>query len=470
MRTEPLAGHMKPRLQKELPEFLHYLGFATWEEYRQNYDAQKLVEMMERIHDSGVPIRWIQIGMGHHDARLLQEVPLLNSFEPDPRKFPNGWKPVMAARRENGIKWLGLFQALSGLPSGIYSENALGALNRHLVPVASGAVLPRNDAVSACAFYDAMLGAVKRHGFDFIKMDFESNNLANLVGMPNPVESAVHNQRAYQAAVEKHLQGTINCMAQYAPGIFNSGNSAMTRVSVDYGNGKPQNARTILYNAYGNVPWIGQTVWGDHDMFHSSDTVSNKMMAVAKAVSGGTVYLSDRVDSFLKELIAPLCFKDGRILRPLAPAAPMPESLFITPAAGPYRVVAPLPNGAAAVVVYNLTDPVKAIEGFVSAADYADASIMMQPYPGKWAQPREGLIMYDWRERKARRLSGTHKFNMPGFEDRFLLLCPIQEGWAVIGRTDKYLSPAAVEVTRRTRDELVVRMAESGPLAVWTCA
>ena len=205
-------------------------------------------------------------------------------------------------------------------------------------------------------------------------------------------------------------------------------------------------------------------------MFHSSDTVSNKMMAVAKAASGGTVYLSDRVDSFVKELIAPLCFKDGRILRPLAPAAPLPESLFIRPAAEPYRVVAPLPNGAAAVVVYNLTDPVKDIEGFVSAADYADASIMMQPYPGKWAQPKEGLVMYDWRARKARRLSGTHKFNMPGFEDRFLLLCPIQEGWAVIGRTDKYLSPAAVEVTRRTPDELVVRMTESGTLAVWTAS
>ena len=68
MRTEPLAGHMKPRLRKVLPEFLHYLGFATWEEYRQNYDAQKLVEMMERIHNSGVPVRWIQIGKGHHDG------------------------------------------------------------------------------------------------------------------------------------------------------------------------------------------------------------------------------------------------------------------------------------------------------------------------------------------------------------------------------------------------------------------
>lgn len=468
MQTQPMAGHVKPRGQKKLPEFLHYLGFATWEEYRTNYDGGKLVDMMQKIQSSGVPIRWIQIGMGHHDGKALGKRLLLNSFGPNPKKFPDGWKPVMAARKEDGIKWLGLFQALSGLPQGTHPENALAELNRYLMPVPSGAVQPRNDPASATAFYDAMLAAVKRHGMAFIKMDFETPNLALYMGTPNPVEAAVNNQRAYQAAAEKYLQGTINCMAHYGPGIFNTANSTMTRVAQDYHKGDSRNARQILYNAYGNLPWAGQTVWGDHDMFHSSDTVSNRMMAVAKAMSGGTVYLSDRVDNFVKELITPLCYKNGRILRPLAPAAPLPESLFIRPAQEPFRVVAPLPNATAAVVVYNLTDPVKQIEGSVHAEDYADASIMMQPYPGKWAQPKEGLVVYDWRERKAQRLNGTFKFAMAGFEDRFLLLCPIQEGWAVVGRTDKYLSPASVEVTRRTHNEIVLRMPESGPLAVWT--
>jgi len=467
MKVEPLSSHIQPRGQKELPEFIHYLGFATWEEYRENYDAAKLLDMMRRIHSSGLPIRWIQIGMGHHDSKALGENRLLNSFEPNPAKFPEGWKPVMAARKEDGIKWLGLFQALSGLPNGIHPENSLGDLNRYLMPVPSGVVQPRNDPAAAAAFYDAMLAAVKRNGLEFIKMDFESNNIALYMGTPNPVEAAVNNQRAYQAAAAKYLRGNINCMAHYAAGIFNTGASAMTRMAEDYHNNDPANAREILYTAYGNLPWAGQTVWGDHDMFHSSDTVSNKMMAVAKAMSGGTVYLSDRVDTFMKELIFPLAYRDGRILRPLAPAAPLPESLFIRPAQAPFRVVAPLPNATAAVVVYNLTDPLRQIDGFVRVEDYADASIMMQPYPGKWAQPREGILVYDWRERKAQRLNGTFTFALHGFEDRFLLLCPIQDGWAVVGRTDKYLSPAAVEVVTRSRDELVLRMRESGPLAVW---
>ncbi len=462
------AGTYQLRERKQVPEFLHYLGFATWEEYRENYDAAKLVDMMGRIHASGVPIRWIQIGKGHHDVKRLRKTELINSFQPNPAKFPNGWAPVMAARRPDGIKWLGLFQALSGYPQGVHPENALGELNRSLMPVPSGALQPRIDASSATAFYDAMLAAVQRNGFDFIKMDFEANNLELYRGTANPVAAAVNNQRAYQAAAAKYLKGTINCMAHYAPGIFNTAGSTMTRVAQDYKKGNITNARSILYNAYGNLPWAGQTVWGDHDMFHSSDTVSAPLMAVAKAMSGGTIYLSDAVDRFNKELIAPLCYKDGRILRPLAPASPLPESLFIDPAREPFRVVAPLANGAAAVVVYNLTDPGAEIQGFAAPRDYEDAGIQMQPYPGRWRMPREGLLVYDWRARLARRLDDPWRFAMPAFSDRVLLLCPIESGWAVIGRTDKYLSPAGVEVTSRSAKALVLRVPESGPVTVWS--
>ena len=44
---------------------------------------------------------------------------------------------------------------------------------------------------------------------------------------------------------------------------------------------------------------------------------------------------------------------------------------------------------------------------------------------------------------------------------------PIRRGWAVVGRTDKFLSPAAVEVVSVSENELTIRMVESGPLAVW---
>ena len=40
-------------------------------------------------------------------------------------------------------------------------------------------------------------------------------------------------------------------------------------------------------------------------------------------------------------------------------------------------------------------------------------------------------------------------------------------GWAVVGRVDKYLSPAAVEELEATPTRLDLKLAESGPLMIW---
>ncbi|MBI3974281.1 MAG: hypothetical protein HY332_23630 [Chloroflexi bacterium] len=482
--TEPIRGSVKLRGEKSLPDFLHYLGFATWEEYRTDYDAAKLVDLIGRLNASGVPVRWIQIGVGHSDGKPLHRdgdgqarqdwhTDKLNSFRPDPAKFPAGWKPVMDALTPGGVSWLGLFEALSGLVTGIHPDNDLGALNEHLMPVSSGALAVRNDPRSAEAFYDAMVGEVRRNGFRFIKMDFESPNLKLYVEpepIDNPIQAAVNNQRAYQAAAKKHLDGTINCMAMYPTGVFHTADSTMTRFSIDYTKWDMQIGRRILFDTYGNAPWLGHTVWGDYDMFHSSDPIQGRRMAVAHALSGGTIYVSDRADQIARDVVLPLCYRDGRILRPLAPAAPLTDSLFINALSGyqAYRVVAPLPNQVAAVAVYNLSATKMDVDGVIRPEDYAEASNMLQPYPGAWRLPAEGLVLYDWYAKTAERLLSEQRFAMRDYSDRYVLLCPIQDGWALIGCTDKYLSPAAVEVVSRGPGELTLKMIESGPLAVWT--
>jgi len=55
-----------------------------------------------------------------------------------------------------------------------------------------------------------------------------------------------------------------------------------------------------------------------------------------------------------------------------------------------------------------------------------------------------------------------------GLEDKLLLLAPIRDGWAVVGRSDKYL--AAVTVEAVSKDQLVVKLAESGPLTIYLAA
>jgi len=467
---KPVAGSTNFRCKKKYPEIFKYLGWCSWEEYKWRINEKILVDVVRRIEASGLPIRYLLVDDGHLDA---DEHNRLRSFNPNKNKFPNGWAPLLALRREDKIKWMGLWNTVSGYWQTISPENGLGKeINEHLISNDRiNALVPRNDPESAKIFYDAHIGAVKKQGFDFVKIDCQSRNIAWYIGTDNAVEATSNNLQALELAVKNNLGGMINCMAHNLPCVFNTRYSAVTRSSIDYKVGKEARAKSHLLQSYSNTLWLGQTVWGDHDMFHSSDPYAGRIMAVSKAMSGAPVYLSDNPKDFVAEYIHPLCYEDGELLRPVAPAAPLPDSVFIAPMRQKvaYRVIAPLAGGAASIVAYNLYHPTTEhpIQTAVTKQDYACASGMIQPYPGRWKVPREGLVVYDWYAGKAEKLGEKYTFELKAFSDRLLHLCPIRKDWAVIGRTDKYLSPAAVEVLSVSAKKLKLRMVESGPLAIW---
>jgi hypothetical protein len=260
-------------------------------------------------------------------------------------------------------------------------------------------------------------------------------------------------------------------MAHNSVCIFNTRSSAVTRCSIDYELNDEVSAKSHLHQSYTNTLWLGQTVWPDHDMFHSSDTYCGRMMAISKAMSGAPVYLSDAPTEFKKEYIKPLIYEDGELLRPLAPAVPLPESVFADALnkPRPYRVIAPLANQCAAIVIYNLMHPTpdQAIQAEISPDDYAQASSMLQPYNGKWDSPKEGLVIYDWYAGHGAKLDSPYTTRLKGFNDRLFILSPIVDGWSVLGRSDKYLGPGAVETIDYGQDKCSVQMVESGPLIIW---
>jgi len=213
-------------------------------------------------------------------------------------------------------------------------------------------------------------------------------------------------------------------------------------------------------------------MWLDQDMAHSSDQVAGQLLCISKALSGGPVYLSDDPKFFYAPNVRPLAFDDGELLRPLAPAVPAPENVFSDPLqeGKAYKVVSPQPGHATAVGVYNLTEKNVAVETTITAEDYRAASAMLQPYPGPWPVPKEGLVVYDWMTGKASRLSSGHRTSLPIYSMRLFHLLPIRNGWAVIGRTDKYLSPAGVEVVQSDERSLTLRLKENGPVAIWSAS
>ncbi|NQU44986.1 raffinose synthase [bacterium] len=464
-----VAFSTRPRTEKHYPEIFTYLGWCSWEEYKKDISEEILGDAFDKIENSDIPIRYALIDDGHIEYEGKRYI---TKFDPDPKKFPNGWKPLTDRKKSDKIRWMGLWLNFNGYWDGINPQNELGGeINSHLSPVPSGALQPSDGFLSSVAFYDAFIGHTRVAGFDYVKVDNQAKNTAMHKGAANAIRHSTQNSQALEQACARHLDGLINCMAHNHSCVFNTRIGNVTRCSEDYKKEDLWRAKFHLYNSYANSLWMGQTVWCDHDMFHANDPVAGEMMAISKALSGGPVYLSDDPAALRRESLMPLCYEDGRLLRTLAPAVPLPESVFIDPMdqAEFYRVIAPLPNGCAAVAGYNLTDPENPVEGSFSIKDYRHAGGMLQDGKPEWDLPEEGLILYDWKAAVAHRLDKTpYPVRLEKFDDVFALLCPIRSGWAPIGRSDKYLSPASIEVIGATNDELILRVEESGPVLFWS--
>ncbi len=478
--VDQIKGWMKRREDKKYPEVFNYLGWCSWESYHKEISSDGMVSEFKGLEQSPVPIRYFLVDDGHFDP---------DSLAPKQDTFPHGYKPLVDLRRNDGIRWVGMWHALLGdawaMPEGQPAEIADAMMLAH-----NGRMVPKPDEASIETFLRHLLSASIRDGIDIVKIDFCGTLLpiyagtgqrkplgpfppttANAVG--NPTEATVLFSRLYQAIVAEEFDGLINCNWHVPHFIFNSGENSVGRCSEDYIAGNLTRAKEHLYHSYASTPWLGQTAWGDHDMFHSSDKVAGRMMAVSKAMSGAPIYLSDRHSQLKPEHIFPLCYGDGLLLRPLAPAAPLPEDVFrMLEEERLYRVMAPLPNKSAAFVLYNLHRDLEGgepeLSGSIGPGDYAAASAMIQPYPGRWAIPDEGLLVYDHYTQKASKMGeGGYKVIIKGFGDRLLQVSPIQHGWSVIGRTDKFLSSAAVEVLAVDDDRLTLRLREAGPFAIW---
>ncbi len=468
-----LSDNLKARSAKTYPEMFKYLGWCSWEEYKKNIDEKVLVSAVRNILDSKLPIRYVLIDDGHQmrHPKTGKHDQLLRSFAPDTKLFPNGWETLLELREPRRIRWMGLWHCNDGLWGGYTRPNDFGFLDNDLMKKGSRWVIkPDSDAQKR--FYDNYIGSVKKHGFDFVKIDNQAKMLYLYAGTANAVQTAAQDAIALQAAVEKHQKGVINCMAQNLVAICHTGSSNVTRCSSDYKVGNMSKARLHVWQSYFNTLWLGQTVWCDHDMFHSCDRFAGRLMAVSKAMSGGPTYLSDAPEDFIDEYIMPLSYADGKLIRPIAPAVPMTDSALIDPMAQrkPYRVIAPLKGGSAAVVAYNLYDTKDTVttQSSVCAKDFTEAAGMIQPFKGNWTPPAEGLIVYDWYSQSGQKLKSPYQFKLKGLSDRLLLLCPVQSGWAAIGRTDKYLSPATVEILNVSLNQLKIRLVESGPFAIWS--
>lgn len=454
---------LKSRTTKEYFEAFRYLGWCTWEHYHYDIDESKIVSDMEAIESSGIPIRYVLIDDGH----LANKDRQLTSFTPDRQRFPAGWKNIMSRKKDNKIKWIGLWYSLSGYWMGLSPENEFPQTIRQTLYRHNTCLLPGKDSGHIRTFYHYYVSTLKEYGFDFLKVDNQAFTLPLYMGSNESIRQATDCNRSLEAETHQQNMGLMNCMAQNVVNTDHTLYSNSTRVSIDYKKYDEDMAKSHLFQSYTNTLLLGQTVWPDHDMFHSSDSICGALMARSKAISGGPVYLSDSPEDFIKANIFPLIDEQGKLFRPEAPAVPMPESILPNPlwSGKAYRVAAPAGNDAMALICYNLnvSPQYQCVKTVIKKEDYTLRNSFEQASP----HHEERVLLYNWESQEAKELSDSTTFELTGFTDRLFHLCPIRKGWAVIGIQEKYLSPATVQIISLTDNRLELNVLCTGTLKVW---
>ncbi|WP_291590553.1 Sip1-related alpha-galactosidase [Bacteroides sp.] len=463
LMADSSVSTLKRRENKEYFEAFNYLGWCTWEHYHYDIDETKILNDLDAIEASGIPVRYVLIDDGHIANKNRQ----LTSLIPDKKRFPNGWSRIMNRKQTDKIRWMGLWYSLSGYWMGISADNDFPADVQQALYAYNGSLLPGTSTKNIETFYEYYIHTLKKNGFDFLKIDNQSFTLPLYMGGKQAVRQAKECNLALEHQTYKFQMGLMNCMAQNILNTDHTMHSSVTRVSIDYKKYDENMAKSHLFQSYTNTLMLGQTVWPDHDMFHSCDTICGDLMARSKAISGGPVYLSDSPNEFISENILPLIDESGKIFRPSAPAIPTPESILTNPlqSGKVYRVFAPTGDEAVSIICYNLnTSPAyKDIKTYIKQEDYflRNTTIYSE------TNSSDRILAYNWKEQTAEILTTDKEVELKGFTDCLFHLCPVRQGWAVIGMQEKFLSPATVQILERTSDTLTLNVLCAGTLKIW---
>ncbi len=317
------------RDEKELPEMFSYLGWCSWDAFYTDINEEKVRLKAEELKEKDVPVRWLLLD----DGWLSVKDNRLYDLAPEKEKFPEGFgKLTRELKKDSAIRWIGVWHSLGGYWGGIEpgSKACLEEVG-HLHTTRTGKILPAPQAEAGYGFYRDWYEYLRGEGIDFVKVDGQSavkNHYANDI----PVcLAARETHKALEGAAAAYMGGRlINCMGMAMENILGRQGSSLSRNSDDFVPGNLDGfGEHLLQNVY-NAPYHNAFYACDWDMFWTFHQDAPKH-AVLRAISGGPVYISDRIGDTVKEAVMPLCFHDGGLLRMERSAMPSPDCLFTDP-------------------------------------------------------------------------------------------------------------------------------------------
>lgn len=448
------------RERKEMPEMFEYLGWCSWDAFYTDINEEKVRRKVSELKEKKVPARWILLDDGWLSVRDNR----LYDLVPEKEKFPEGFAGLTAdLKKDFNVNWVGVWHSLGGYWGGIESGSRVHQMERnHLYTTRTGKILPAPAAEAGYGFYRDWYEYLRSEGIDFVKVDGQSAIKNHYMNDTAVCQAARETHKALEGASAAYMGGRlINCMGMAMENILGRQGSSLSRNSDDFVPDNPSGfAEHLLQNAY-NAPYHSAFYECDWDMFWTFHPDAEKH-GVLRAVSGGPVYVSDRIGDTVREAVMPLCLEDGRLLRMERTALPSIDCMFADPLK---EGVVKLTNLAdcgitgkrgGAVAVYNLTENRQTAK--LSAADIFDL-------------PEGRYLCMDVMAKKVLGVvSREESFTIAVDKEGFALysFIPFDGESSVLGLMDKYISFLGLEDIKKLSDGFIATAKESGCFGFYT--
>ncbi len=433
------------RENKRYPEVFEYLGWCSWDAMHISVNKDGLCEKFDEFKEKSIPVKWgiIDCIWEHIDGlnakkcstfkeiESTMQVTKLYDFEADYERFPGGLKNTIDLLHEKyGIK-VGMWHPTTGSWKGIDPCGVVAKeFSQYLTKTGDGRIVHSFELEKAFGFYNAYHSFLKHSGADFVKIDNQSFIRGYFKGRAPVGEIAKNIQTALEASAGAYFDNkTINCMGMAQENMFNRRSSNISRASDDF---QPENREWFIHHimqcSY-NSFMQGNFLWCDWDMWWTGDTQALKN-SVLRAISGGPIYISDPIGKSRKDIIEPLVFSDGRILRCDSPAVPTSDCLTVNPktSGNAFKLWSKCGDGMM-LAAFNLSEDEKsAVTGSISFDNFYETDA-------------DKVLVYEYFSKEAKIISKNEKidFSLENRDDiRLFAVVPVKNGFAYLGNKGKY--------------------------------
>jgi len=455
------------REKRRYPEVLEYLGWCSWNAMKIRVNEQGMLDKCEEFKTKNIPVKWAilddmwadirsfckyKYGDKHMDMINLMYSSALHSFEAAPERFPEGLKKCIEKIKQYGMK-VCVWHPTTGYWRGIEEGGeAYRQLSDYLIKCDRGYYVPNWKKEKSYMYYKTIHDFFRQCGADFVKIDNQSMIDRLYKGQAPIGKIARELHSGMEASVGEHFDGAvINCMGMASESIWSRSTSAVSRCSNDF---KPESkewfTKHILQCAYNSI-FQGQFYWCDWDMWWTDDGQARKN-SLMRAISGGPIYVSDMIDRSNADVFEPLVLSDGSILRCDRPAMPSYDcitqdcrtsgnALKLQNTTGEYGVMA----------VLNIDENENPVNAKVSAE-------FIEGFDA------DEIAVYEHFSKQLTILKKNESFDvtLKNSDDyKLYIFAPVKDGFAAIGRTDKFISPKTIKYVHK--EDIVLK--EDGPYA-----